>query len=605
MLAVAAVYHAAPSHEFINYDDTQYVTRSAVTQQGITADGIAWAFRDVSTGNWHPLSRLSHMLDCELFGINAGAHHAVNVAFHAANSVLLLLALTRLTGAFWRSALVAGLFALHPLHVESVAWVSERKDVLSGFFWIAAMYAYAVYAERVSLARYLPVALLFVLGLMAKPMLITLPAALLLLDIWPLTRLSAPIGVSAGFAKCIGLLILEKLPLFALGIGTAILTLGLQEHALHQAEELTNVLRVQNAFAAYGVYLKQTFWPSGLAIFYPHPLTSLSTAAWVSGAAAVALGSVAACATIKRAPYMFVGWWWFVGTLVPVIGIIQVGLQGWADRYTYLPHIGLFLTVVWWLNDVRLTLFKADRIPRLLRVSGVGASAAILVALGVASARQHSYWKDTVTVFERALAVTENNKLAHLILGTEHAKRGDQEAAERHFYAAIQIEGDTAWTENMPEGHFALGILAERQGDWSEAAEQYAKAIELDEQFSEAHNNLAGVYMEFGRTADDYLVRARVHAERALELKPDNAHAAANAAFLALHFQDYDAAVRLHELALPHFPDQAAMHRNMGLALFGAGDARRAIEFAENALAIDPGFVEARGDLARYRAALE
>jgi len=595
---IAAVYHDALTHDFINYDDPQYVTRSDITQQGFSREGFEWAFTDVSTGNWHPLTRLSHMADCAIFGVDAGAHHATNILIHIANTVLLLLALNRMTGTFWRSAFVAGLFALHPLHVESVAWISERKDVLSGFFWIAAMYAYTAYAERRTIARYALVALLMALGLMSKPMVVTLPAALLLLDIWPLQRLNAPVGLTRSFSKCVGLLTLEKLPLFALSVATAILTLILQEHALNQADQLSMSLRVQNAFASYGVYLKQTIWPTDLAVFYPHPLDNLRASAWIVGTAIFMVCSIGGCLTIKRTPYVFVGWWWFVGTLLPVIGIVQVGLQGSADRYTYLPHIGLFIAFTWGVGDVLARL----NVP--VKITGLAATIVLLV-FSIASTQQHRYWKDTITVFDRAIDVTEDNKLAHLILGTAHAERGDQAKAESHFYAAIQIEDDSAWTDDMPEGHFALGLLADRQGDWTVAAEQYSKAIELDDQFSEAHNNLAGVYMELGqRGAPDYFDRARTHAERALELKPENAQAAANAAFLALYFKDYNVAVRLHAQALPHFPDHAGMHRNMGLALFETGDVKAAQEYAQKALAIDATFAEAQADIARYSHAL-
>ena len=597
-LAIVATYHAAPTHDFIKYDDPQYVTQSDITQQGFSIEGIKWAFTDTSTGNWHPLTRLSHMADCALFGVNAGAHHSVNVLIHILNSVLLLFALNRMTGALWRSAFVAALFALHPLHVESVAWISERKDVLSGFFWIAAMYAYAAYAERVSVVRYVFVALLIALGLLSKPMVITLPAVLLLLDIWPLKRLTAPIGATRDFAKCLGQLALEKVPLFILSVGAAILTLSLQQHALNQSEQLSVLLRAQNAMAAYWIYLRQTFFPSDLSVFYPHPLDSLEASAWMTGAAVLLVGSVVACVFMKRAPYLFVGWWWFVGTLLPVIGIVQVGLQGWADRYTYLPHIGLFIALVWAASDA----LAKRKVPSQLVAAG---AAIVLIGFGLLSAKQHAHWKDTFTVFEHALRVTENNKLAHLILGVAEAERGDTATAQSHFYKAIKIDGSSAWAEGMPEGHFALGLLAEGESDWTEAANQYKKSIELNDMFSEAHNNLAGVYMEMGRLGDPaYFEQARTHANRAFELDSQNAHAAANAAFLALHFRDYDDAVRLHELALPHFPLNAAMHRNMGLALFESGDFSRALEYAKKALTIEPTFEQAQADVKRYEQAL-
>lgn len=597
-LAVAATYHAAPTHDFIKYDDPQYVTQSTITQQGFSIEGVTWAFTDTSTGNWHPLTRLSHMADCALFGVNAGAHHSVNVLLHILNSALLLLTLNRMTGALWRSAFVAGLFALHPLHVESVAWISERKDVLSGFFWIATMYAYAAYAERVSIVRYVFVALLLALGLMAKPMVVTLPAVLLLLDIWPLKRLNAPIGFTRDFAKCFGQLILEKVPLFILSVGAAILTLALQQHALNESVQLSLLLRTQNAMAAYWIYLQQTFFPRDLTIFYPHPLNSLEASVWMTGAAVLLVGSIASCALIKRTPYVFVGWWWFVGTLLPVIGVIQVGLQGWADRYTYLPHIGLFIALVWAASD-GLAKWK---IPKPL--VAVGATV-ILIVFGVISVKQHAYWKNTITVFENSLRVTENNKLAHLILGVAEVERGDLVTAQSHFYAAIKIDGDAAWAEGMPEGHYALGLMAEGEQDWEEAANQYRKSIELNDMFSEAHNNLAGVYMEFGRLGQpEYFEQARIHAYRAFELDSQNEQAAANAAFLALHLKDYDDAVRYHELAVPHFPHNAPMHRNMGLALFESGDVSRALEYAGKALAIDPAFAQAQADVQRYTQAL-
>ena len=415
VLAVAATYAPVACYDFLNLDDNSYVTENKNVRDGLTWAGARWAFTSLERGNWHPLTWFSHMVDCQVFGIRPGGmytvgdqhfvngHHLVNVGLHAASTVLLFWLLTRMTAAVWPSAVVAGLVALHPLHVESVAWIAERKDVLSVFLGLLALLAYVRYAERPSVARYVPVFVLLALGLMAKPMLVTLPLVMLLLDYWPLGRyplrianceLRIQTAPARGFFKsairnpqsAISFgrtstlrLVLEKLPLFVLGAGCCVATIFAQHGAgaMEFAEKISWPARVSNAAVAYVVYLGQTFWPAGLAVFYPHVERPLGQAA----AAAIFLLGVTALAIwqIRRRPYLAVGWFWYLGTLVPVIGLVQVGKQAMADRYTYLPLVGVFIAMVWSLVDL---LGRRRHGAKVLAL----AACAALVACGVAAA---------------------------------------------------------------------------------------------------------------------------------------------------------------------------------------------------------------------------
>jgi protein O-mannosyl-transferase len=453
-VATAAVYFPVASFRFLSYDDAGYVTGNERVIDGLSWQGVAWAFTTMTQANWHPLTWLSHMADCQCFGAYAGAHHLVNLAIHIVNSCLLYLALRRMTGAAWRSGMVAALFALHPLHVESVAWVAERKDVLSTMFGFAALWAYACYAQRPSPARYLAVLSLFAAGLMAKPMLVTLPLLMLLLDYWPLARWTNAVWPGRR-------LLLEKLPLFGLAAASCAITLIAQHAggAVVSIQRVPIAARVGNAALAYVGYLAKTFAPVGLAPFYPHPLKLHMTASIV--AALLLLGiSIVFWRAGRRRPYLVVGWLWFLGALVPVIGLVQVGEQSMADRYTYLPLVGIFMLCVWWVAD------EASRwnvTARMVWVPAVG----VLVACGVLTRFQVQHWADTETLFRYALTVTDDNHIAHNNVGIALFTRHDYDGAVRHYREALRI------APSYIEAHGNLGNVFMAQGKFDEAIAEY------------------------------------------------------------------------------------------------------------------------------------
>jgi hypothetical protein len=403
---------------FVNLDDGLYVTGNPHVRQGLTRESLAWAMTANVANNWHPLTLLSHLLDVQLFGLDPAGHHATSLLLHLANVLLLFAVLTKMTGAPGRSAAVAALFAVHPAHVESVAWVAERKDMLSALFWLLAMGAYERYARRPSPGRYLLVALAMALGLAAKPMVVTLPFALLLLDVWPLERLQL------GWKR----LIIEKLPLLALSAASSLITLRYQRTSLAPLDVLPWSFRLAGAAVSYAAYLGKLLLPRNLAVFYPVPL---EIPAWEILGAVTLLAAITAVSVWKarRAPWLLVGWLWFLGTLVPVIGLVQVGRQAMADRYTYLPSIGLFLAIVWGIWEL-----AGER-----RVLLATAAAAVIALLAVGTWRQANYWKDSDALYRHALAVTHGNYLAHLGLAKALAAERDWNGAAEQYRAALAL----------------------------------------------------------------------------------------------------------------------------------------------------------------------
>lgn len=473
---------------------------------------MRFAFRGPHGGNWHPLTSLSHMLDCELFGLHAGRHLAVNVALHAANAVLLFLALLLLTRGFWPSLAVAALFALHPLRAESVAWVSERKDVLSGLFWMLTLLAHARYARGPTPGRYLLVATALGLGLMAKPMLVTLPFVLLLLDRWPLAR---PWSTR---------LLLEKVPLLALSAASCALTLSAQTRTrtLELLADVDLPVRLANASVSYLGYLAKTLWPADLAFRYLHP----SLAPGFDPGALYAAGLGAALALLgvsglvlaqgRRRPYLAVGWLWYLGTLVPVIGLVQVGSQSMADRYTYLPTIGIGILLAWSAGEL-----AADR-PRLRAALRISAPAVVLALMG-ATFLQVGTWRDSRTLYEHAIRVSPEDYAARNNLGALLLRTGELEAAERLVREALEIE------PGLARSHVNLGDIASRRGDRAEAVAHYEEALRLDPDLAQAHNNLGVLLSETGSAAE-----ALRHLERAVALDPTLASARYNLGALYL-----------------------------------------------------------------------
>jgi Tfp pilus assembly protein PilF len=505
------VFGQTLGYDFVNYDDPSYVYQNTRITSGINLANVAWAFTHVHSENWHPLTTITHMLDCQLYGLHAGWHHFTNVLLHCLAVVLLFVALERMTGVLWRSAFVAAVFAVHPLHVESVAWIAERKDVLSAVFFMLTLLAYLHYTRAPSIGRYLTVAFVIALGLMSKPMLVTLPFVLLLLDFWPLGRFEAR---KSNTERQLLRLILEKIPLIALSVVSSIVTFLAQRGAIGWTEELPISERISNAFVAYVIYIRQMFWPAGLAVFYPHPENRLPV--WeVSLAVIVLVGiTLAAFAFRKRVPYLLTGWWWYLGMLVPVIGLVQVGWQGHADRYTYLPQIGLYIAVTWAVSDfIRSWGFQ--------RITFGAASVLLVGALSWRAWLQTSYWRDSETLFTHALAVTSNNDVALNNLGIIFLDKGQLDEAISKLQAAIDLR-----PENAP-AHDNLAKALLRKGQVSQAMVHYRKFLELEPANVEARNTLGTALIQQGHVRE-----AIDQWQEALATQPENGNAASNLAWV-------------------------------------------------------------------------
>jgi Flp pilus assembly protein TadD len=539
-LSILLVYAQVAHFSFINFDDGAYVSENPFVQKGLTPDSIRWAFSSVYSANWHPVTWLSHMTDVELFGMNAGRHHLVNVFFHIVNSILLFVFLKRTTRSTVKSVLVAALFALHPLHVESVAWVAERKDVLSTSFGLMALLAYARYVDRPSVRRYVGVAILLALGLMSKPMLVTFPFLLLLLDIWPLCRFQGDVD-GGGFRSWTGKkgreLLREKVPLLILVALSSVVTVVAQSAggAVAPVDKLTMGARIANGIVAYCWYIVKTLVPAGLAVFYPYPDT---IPAWQPVSAALCIGALtwAAFRLRRNFPYVFTGWFWFLGSLAPVIGLVQVGAQAMADRYTYIPLTGLFILAVWGAGDIASRL----RFPKI----AVAGAIALVGIYGFMSWRQLTHWKNSIALFEHDLAVAEPNVVACNNLGDALFHEGRAEAALPYYRQALAIEplspepyvnmGNALMALNRdgeaidmftralaiaPDSREArnnLGLVLERNNRREEAIEQYRKVLEKNPDFAEAHHNLGVALFREGKTEE-----ALIHLRRAVDLKPD------------------------------------------------------------------------------------
>jgi Flp pilus assembly protein TadD len=564
-VAVLVIYRQTLDFTFTNYDDQTYVTENAHVQAGLTADSAEWAFTTLSGSNWHPLTWLSHMLDWQMYGNQPGLHHLTNVLIHLLNAILLFLVLSRMAGSVWCSAFVAGLFAVHPLHVESVAWVAERKDVLSALFWILTMWAYARYVEARSVRRYLPVLLLFAAGLMAKPMLVTLPFALLLLDYWPLQR----------FNRNLGPLLVEKIPLFVLATASSAVTYVAQQRGGSVAglQALPFDLRVSNAIISCVTYIGRMFWPLQLAVFYPHAREAFP--AWrVIGSACILVAVTAiAISRRKKQPYVTAGWFWYVGTLVPVIGLVQVGQQASADRYTYIPLIGLFVAIAWLVPALipRKAEPGPERRPRKSQpvAPAIGkreiwlaiTAAAVIVALTVDARIQTAYWRDSITLFSHALDVTTDNDLAHNNLGIALADAGRPADAREQYQEALRINPAD------PDANYNLGIALAGQARYKEAAEYFRRSLKSRPNYPKALDNLGNALARLGHTD-----QAVEYYRKSLELDAGNAKAHNNLASALSEQGKLDEAVSEFRQALKLKPDFKEAHANLSVALFYKGD---------------------------------
>ena len=587
-LLVFGVYWQVGGYAFTNIDDGMYVSENPIVLRGLTLEGVRWAFTTFHAANWHPLTWLSHMLDVEFFGPSAGWHHRMNVLYHLLNTELLFLVLWRITGGMWQSAFVAALFGVHPLHVESVAWVAERKDVLSTLFWILTMGAYLRYARRPGIGRYLQVTAVFALGLMCKPMMVTLPFVLLLLDWWPLGRLAtsdSPHFPSWRFSlPVVSRLAWEKVPLLGMSAISCAITYLAQAKgkSIFSFEQIPFGSRISNAFVSYVIYLGKTVWPSSLAVFYPHPATvHANIPAWeIAGAILLLCGfTIMALRQGHSRPYLAMGWLWYLGTLVPVIGVVQVGGQALADRYTYVPLIGIFIAVAWGIPPI----LSARRYRQLVLGAFAGA---LLVALSVTAWVQVGYWRDSVTLLSRAVAITDRNWLAMNNLGASYGKLGQHQRAIGYCREALRIKPDfaEAWT--------SLGVSYDALGQYQQAIGYYREALRIKPDFAEAWYNLGISDGKLGRYQ-----QAIGYYREALRIKPDFAEAWSNlgVSYDALG-QDQQAIGYFLE-ALRIKPDFAEAWYNLGVSYGKLGLHQQAIPIYQEALRIKPDYVEAWNNL--------
>jgi len=544
-----AVFGQTFHHQFINYDDPLYVLDNAHVRAGLTWRGISWAFTHVHSQNWHPLTTISHMLDCQLFGVNPGPHHLVNVFFHSIAAVLLFILLAQITGGpsgtggIWPSGFVAAVFAIHPLRVESVAWISERKDVLSGVFFMLTLFAYASYARRPSGWRYGALLVVFACGLMSKPMLVTLPLVLLLLDYWPLNRFQK----TEDRRRSAGKLVIEKVPLLVLSIGSAIATLIAQRGEIVQIAHLPLSWRAANALAAYLIYLWQMIWPVNLATLYPHP-GELPVWRTASAGVALILITVGVLVLRKRQPYLVTGWFSYLIMLLPVIGLIQVGGQAHADRYTYLSQIGLYVAITWAIVDLAQSLrYRRE-------VLAATASFAVM-ALAWRAWIQTSYWRDTERLWNRTFAVTGRNDIAHFHLGEFFLKRHRLDEAIAQF--RIRLTSHPL----DPDANFEIGSAYMEKGEFDIAAQHFERALKAQPGNPEAETNLANALFNSGR-----LEEAVEHYRHVVQLQPSSALA------------HYNLAVGLHRLgqlpeAIAHYKEALALEPNYPDAEYFLGQA--------------------------------
>ncbi len=592
-LTTLAVFWQVHNYDFVNYDDPGYVSENPQVQAGLTCDSILWAFTTGHKSNWHPLTWFSHMLDCQLFGTNPDWHHLTNLLLHIANTLLLFGVLKRMTGALWASAFVAAAFGLHPLHIESVAWVAERKDVLSTLFWMLTIAAYLRYVRRPGKAKYLLTLSVFALGLMAKPMLVTLPFVLLLLDYWPLGRFQpekAVKNVNRRKLKSVNThsqqrfscgLIREKVPFFLLSAVSSVATFLVQQSggAVKRIEAIPIMVRIANASISYLKYIGKMIWPSRLAVFYPHPGDRLPM--WLAAVAALLLLAISIW-VIRLAPkrkYLPVGWLWYLGTLVPVIGLVQVGGQALANRYAYVPLIGLFIIIAWGLGD----LLEKWRYQKTV----LGASAImVLLALAVCTHLQLHHWRNSETLFEHAIEVTNNNHVAHCNLGAAIAKQGRLDEAISHYRQALHIKPRYAGA------HYNLGTALQSQGKLDEAISHFHQALRVDPNYAEAHNNL-GISLR----AQGKLGEAASHYRQALRLKPDFAEAHNSLGNMLATQGNLDEAISHFRQALGTKPNFAEAHYNLGIALKSQGKLDEAISHFYQALQAKPDFPEAHDNL--------
>lgn len=588
---VVAAFGRSLEHPFLEYDDDDYVTKNVHVQQGVTLKTLTWALTSVGyASNWHPSTWVSHMIDVQLFGLDAHAHHLMNIVIHSANAILLLLMLEALTGLFWRSAFVASLWAVHPLLVESVARVAERKDLLSGLFWMATVILYVRYVRDPGLPRYLAVLGTCALGLMSKPTVVTLPFALWLLDYWPLGRIGAGGGGPSNIQAGINLsrrnaLIAEKVPLLFFSMAAAAATYAAQTSGGMTAtwQRFTLGDRVANAVQSYAAYAVNAIWPANLSPLYPHAGADLSLPRVLLLGAALSLISIASLVALRRHPHFFVGWAWYLGVLVPMIGLVQVGVQGRADRYVYVPVMGLLLAITWSLAYEKWR--PAARAGVLLALAGV------LAALTTTSRTQVRHWASDLAVYQRALATTSRNWLAEYNVGVY------LERSHRFREAALHYQASLAILPGNPHARNNLGVLLAREGKDQEAIQHYRLALAIAPASAQIHYNLGNALSRVG----DFPAAVE-ELEEAVRFDPKHFGARMNIARIFYDRGDYASAAKSYEGALDLEPGSAEAHLSRGMALEALGDPSGALSEYRLTLLLRPDSRDARAGIARVTA---
>jgi tetratricopeptide (TPR) repeat protein len=571
-------------YQFVSYDDGDYVYENPNVTAGFTFRGIAWAFTHVHAANWHPITTLSHLLDCQLYGLQPWGHHLTNVSLHAVGAILLFLALRALTDSIWPSAFVAAVFATHPLRVESVAWVSERKDVLSGVFFMLTLLAYAHYARasRSSVGRYLTVVIVFGLGLMCKPTLVTLPFVLLLLDYWPLgrwQRVKSKEQRTRSQWSVVGSLFAEKIPLFVLSAVSCIVTLYAQKQALEAGLHSSFIERAGNAMVSYITYLAQIFYPIDLAVLYPYPESGLRLVPVAFSLLFLVIISLLFVRWRRKYPFLLVGWLWYLGMLVPMIGFIQVGLQSHADRYTYLSQIGLYILVTWGA----LELFGRWR----WEYGAASITGTIIIAVLVGCSRaQTAYWQNSEMLWQRAIDVTSDNYVAFYNLGSVLLKDRQVDPAMVLFQKAIEIKPD------YEKAYVDMGSALMLVEQTDEAIGYYQKALQIRPDLAEAWSNLGSALLKKGRV-DEAIQSYR----RAIAIKPDSADIEYNLGRAFASTPDWKNAIASYQASLKMRPGDAKTLNNLGVAFARSGKMDAAIEELREALRSNPNYPEAHYNL--------
>jgi Flp pilus assembly protein TadD len=579
------VFGQTIAHQFVTYDDPQYVYENAKVAAGLSPESALWAFTHTVGGNWHPLTVISHMLDCQLYGLKPAGHHFTSVLLHSVAVILLFLVLRRMTGTLWQSAFVAALFAIHPLHVESVAWISERKDLLSAVFFMLTLGAYIRYVHKFSFTSYILVLLMFAFGLMSKPMLVTVPFVLLLLDYWPLKRFPREVPTKldqqrrAEDRASIRRILLEKIPLLLLSFGSCAATLLAQRHFIDPIGHLSLMDRFSNSAVATVIYLRQLVWPFGLSVFYPHPRHSLSVLQVLVAALFLIAVSAAAFMYRRRHPYFLTAWFWFLGMLVPVSGIIQVGEQAHADRYMYLPQIGLFIIVTWLAADS----VSSWRYRRILLATAMASSILLLM---YSAWKQTSYWRDGRTLWTHALAVNPQNDTAYISFCDLDLRENRLDDAVFHARKALEIRPDSA------DAHSRLGVALSASGQNEEASLHFKKALETHQIRPRTHYNIATLLLNSG-----HIDEAIAEFNRELQIQPEFVEAHNNLGIALTSKGEFDGALAHFQKALELDPHLPKVHHNIAMILLRQGQLDQAIAHLQKELQVNPASAEAHNDL--------